>query len=317
MDVYRIAGALARQNGRHLTHEERDYVLLGIDKAMYEGERRAKEERHEQEKQLERAERHKHTVTEWVESVYLDPNADAVSRELAEVFEQRQSVVLVMQDDDLYRSVLNTGMNEGSYAGVAQFLPFTHFIVRIPRIEGVYGFGIVRRAHGGGINLVAIPDGRSEVGNIDTLLPFFRRVLFFICANRDIAGRGNEYRNRIRPGARAVAAEGRRGDENNSRRKTVAEKAIVQGKVFDIGMRVIFLSEGPGFRSASSSSLDIRPHAVAGTTYVNSNGTEVVRRPYSTGITERERSATRYRRRLSRGTSYTGAIPEGRRSGAL
>ena len=45
-------------------------------------------------------------------------------------------------------------------------------------------------------------------------------------------------------------------------------------------MRVIFLTENPSFRPASASGVDRRPHAVAGTTYVMSNGTKVVRRPY-------------------------------------
>ncbi len=280
LDAYRIAGALARQNGQSLTHEERDYVLLEIDEAMSEGERRAEEERHEQEKQLERAERHKHAVTEWVESVELDPNSDVVSRELAEVFEQRQGVVLVMQDGDLYRNVLNTSMDEGSYVSIDQFLPFTHFIVRVPKIEGVYGFGVVRGSRGSGVDLIAIPDGRSEVGDVDALLPFFWRVLFFICANRNSAGGGTEYYDQARSRARSAPVARAQGDRKPSRGKRVSENAVMLGKTFDIGMRVVFLSEGPGFRNASSSSLDIRPHAVAGTTYVNSNGTEVVRRPY-------------------------------------
>ncbi|MBR3325869.1 MAG: hypothetical protein IKG22_00910 [Atopobiaceae bacterium] len=280
LDVYRIAGALARKNGQRLTDAERDFVLIEVDKAMTRGEEHAEEERRARDMGLEEARRHKHAVSKWTETVSLDPDASSPSRELAEVFERRQGVVLVMQDGDMYRSVLNTDIDDASFASVVPFLPFAHFIVRVPQIRGVYGFGVVQSPRGSGVDLLAIPDGSQAVEDSDALLPFFRKVLFFICSNRDFASGGREYFDQAGPDSARSAATGARANGDGLRRQRGAMGTVVRGRSFDIGMRVIFLTEGPGFRRASTSGIDIRPHAVAGTTYVNSNGTEVVRRPY-------------------------------------
>ena len=280
LGVYRIAGALARRNGQSLAHEDRDFVLLALDRTMTEGERLAEEERKTTEEYLKQAKTHKHAVTRWMESTLQDPNADVESMELAKVFERRQGVVLVMQDDDLYHSVLSTEMDDESYASATTFLPFTHFIVRVPSIRGVYGFGVVRKPGGSGVRLVAIPEGRRPVDDVETLILFFKRVLFFICVSRDFSGGAREYFDQSRSGSTHNTARTTRTGAVESQGKKESGKAVVQGKSFDIGMRVIFLSEGPGFRQVSLSGLDIRPHAVAGTTYVMGNGTEVVRRPY-------------------------------------
>ncbi len=280
LEIYIIAIALARRNGQSLAHEDRDFVLLALDRAMTESERLAEEERRATDEYLEQAKAHKHTVTRWMEATLQDPNADAESRELAEVFERRQGVVLVMQAGELCRSVLSTDMDDEAYACATPYLPFTHFIVRVPGIKGVYGFGAVRNPGGSGVRIVAIPEGGQSVDDVETLLPFFKRVLFFICANRDFSGGAREYFDQARSRAtRSTAGLAQPGVVESQGRKGSA-KAVVQGKSFDIGVRVIFLSEGPDFKQASSSGSDIRPHAVAGTTYVMGNGTEVVRRPY-------------------------------------
>lgn len=234
-------------------------------------------------KKLADAKRHDHAALAWAETMLNSSDASSVERELARAVKARAAPVLVMQDDELYRSVLNTDMNEQHYISAVEYVPFTHFIVRTPSMTGVYGFGVVANEDGTGASIVIVTDGSAKSESSDLLDKYFKKLLFFICTNRESLGL-----------APAVAPKGYRKEEQADRRTSGSPKKrskpgrssqpdddgdVVQGQVFELGTRVVYLSAGKGLNGDYHSGRDIRPHAVAGYTQVR-NGKTIKVRPH-------------------------------------
>lgn len=280
MKQYHIAGILAGTGQHKLPQSDIEFILVSIDEAMTRAEQQKKAEQATYDDLLKRAQIHKHAVIKWTESVLNDAKSYGPERELATVFSNRRGTVLVMPDGDMYRSVLNTDMDDEAYWSSLRFMPFTHFIVRTPKIGGIYGFGVVADDDRSSAVLIPIPDGKERVGDASGLDKYFRRILFFICANRDFLGMGGgTYRQGDISKRRTHANAHQKSSKPDGPTKMI-DKPIVKGRQMDLGMRVVFLSEGPGFRSVGTSSRDIRPHAVAGSRYVNKYGTVVTRKPH-------------------------------------
>ena len=160
---YHIAGVLAGTGQHKLSVSDIEFVLKSIDEAMTRDERQKEDARAAYDELMRRAQMHKHAVISWTEAILASSDTFGPERELARVFSERRGTVLVMPDGELYRSVLNTDMDDEAYWSSLRFIPFTHFIVRTPRIGGVYGFGVVADDDRGSAVLIPIPDGKNKV----------------------------------------------------------------------------------------------------------------------------------------------------------
>ena len=145
------------------------------------------------------------------------------------------------------------------------------------------GFGVVANEDGTGASIVIVTDGSAKSESSDLLDKYFKKLLFFICTNRESLGL-----------APAVAPKGYRKEEQADRRTSGSPKKrskpgrssqpdddgdVVQGQVFELGTRVVYLSAGKGLNGDYHSGRDIRPHAVAGYTQVR-NGKTIKVRPH-------------------------------------